>query len=78
MEEFVRQHIFPWTILRPRGGGGPGGAQWKRPGDVAQAYPGCRFVDLCYPERDPDLGGLTGAPSSWCLHRWRGNGGWWD
>ena len=62
MEEFVRQYIFPWTILRPPRWGW---TRWCSSGNalenVAQAYPGCRFVDLCYPERDPDLGGLD-----WC------------
>lgn len=26
--------------------------------NVAEAYPGCRFVDFCYPGIDPTLGGL--------------------
>ena len=30
--------------------------------NLPEAYPDCRFVDLCYPSRDPESDGWTGAP----------------
>lgn len=79
MEEFVRQYIFSvdytqapevgWTrwcsVETPW-------RTWPRPIRAAGLWTcairsGTRTWE-----------GWTGAPSSWCLHRWRGNGGWWD
>lgn len=44
--------------------------------NVAEAYPGCRFVDFCFPGTDPEYGGMdwsslklvfTPGPSGWLL-----------
>lgn len=62
MEEFVRQYIFSVDYTQaPEVGVDRVVLSGNALENVAQAYPGCRFVDLCYPERDPDLGGLD-----WC------------
>ena len=62
MEEFVRQYIFAVDYTQaPKVGVDQVVLSGNALENVAQAYPDCRFVDLCYPELDPDFGGLD-----WC------------
>lgn len=62
MEEFIRQYVFAVDYTQaPEVGVDRVVLSGNALENVAQAYPGCRFVDLCYPELDPDLGGLD-----WC------------
>lgn len=59
MEEFVRQYIFSVDYTQaPRGGGGPGGAQWKRPGERG---PGLSGLPVCGPVLSGAGPGLRGA-----------------
>jgi hypothetical protein len=62
MEAFVQQYIFAVDYTQaPEVGVDQVVLSGNALENVAQAYPGCRFVDLCYPELDPDLGGMD-----WC------------
>lgn len=62
MEEFMQQYIFAVDYTQaPEVGVDQVVLSGNALENVAQAYPGCRFVDLCYPELDPDFGGLD-----WC------------
>lgn len=62
MEEFMQQYIFAVDYTKaPEVGVDQVVLSGNALENVAQAYPGCRFVDLCYRELNPDFGGLD-----WC------------
>ncbi len=62
MEEFIQQYIFAVDYTQaPEVGVDQAVLSGNALENAAQAYPGCRFVDLCYPGLDPDFGGLD-----WC------------
>lgn len=62
MKEFMQQYIFAVDYTKaPEVGVDQVVLSGNALENVDQAYPGCRFVDLCYRELNPDFGGLD-----WC------------